>query len=74
MVPCSLLAQLTSDYDGDVRLDDGSHEADCKSIAELLLLGGKSGDVLTLTVRGEEAEAMMERIATFFKSGFETEF
>lgn len=40
MVPCSLLAQLASDFDGEVRLEGGSHEADCKSIAELLLLGG----------------------------------
>lgn len=70
LLPCSTLVHLTRDFAGDVRLSNGEHDADCKSILDLLLLAAEPGTILTLTVTGEQAEVIMEKVSRFFQNGF----
>ncbi len=71
MTPCSVLVRLTNGFAGNVKLSSGGREADCKSILDLMLLGAAPGTVLSLTITGEQADAMMQQITRFFENGFE---
>lgn len=73
MIPCSLMVRLIKDFQGDVRLSNGQHEADCKSMFDLLQLAAAPGTTLSLTVTGEQAEIMAEQISRFFENGFKLE-
>ena len=70
MIPCSLMVRLIKDYQGDVRLSNGQHDADARSMFDLLQLAAGPGTVLTVTVVGEGAESMLEQISRFFENGF----
>lgn len=70
LLPCSTLVHLTQDFTGDVRLSNGEHDADCKSILDLLVLFAEPETILTLTVTGEQAEVMAEKVSRFFQNGF----
>jgi phosphotransferase system HPr (HPr) family protein len=70
MIPCSLMVRLVKDYQGDVRLSNGQHEADARSMFDLLQLAAGPGTVLTVTVVGEGAEILLDQISRFFENGF----
>jgi phosphotransferase system HPr (HPr) family protein len=70
MIPCSLMVRLIKDYQGDVRLSNGQHDADARSMFDLLQLAAGPGTVLTVTVVGDGAEIMLEQISRFFENGF----
>ena len=70
MIPCSLMVRLVKDYEGDVRLSNGLHEADARSMFDLLQLAAGPGTVLTVTVVGEGAEILLDQISRFFENGF----
>ncbi|RCS51917.1 HPr family phosphocarrier protein [Bremerella cremea] len=69
LIPCSNLVHLTKDFPGDVRLSKGEQDASCKSILELLVLFAEPETTLTLTVTGEQAEEMAEKVSQFFSNG-----
>ncbi len=70
MIPCSLMVRLLKDFQGDVRLSNGQHEADARSMFDLLQLAAGPGTSLTVTVSGPSAEIMIEQISRFFENGF----
>lgn len=70
MIPCSLMVRLLKDFAGDVRLSNGHHEADAKSMFDLLQLAAAPGTTLALTVTGPAADLMVEQISRFFENGF----
>lgn len=65
-VPCYHITEIVKDYQGTAHLSNGRSVADCRSVLELMLLNGKEGTELCLTVTGEEAELLVEKIKDFF--------
>jgi phosphocarrier protein HPr len=73
LVPCSLVAKLARQYDGDVHIRKDSLAVDAKNVLELMTLGAACGTVLELTATGDDAEAALDRLVRLFESGFEVD-
>ncbi|MBR5109860.1 MAG: HPr family phosphocarrier protein [Clostridia bacterium] len=52
-----LLVKQTSQYRSDITLSKGGRSANAKGILALMGLGVKQGDVVTVTVEGEDEDA-----------------
>jgi len=70
MLPCTHLVELTRGFEGSVRLSNGSQEADCKSVIELMLLAAPAGTELCLTIDADECQPLANTITKFFEAGF----
>ncbi|MDR1492816.1 MAG: HPr family phosphocarrier protein [Planctomycetaceae bacterium] len=46
------------------------YTADCRSVLNLLSLGAAQGEVLTLSVLGENAESLQKELTTLFENKF----
>jgi len=46
------------------------YTADCRSVLDLLALGAAQGEILTLSVLGEDAESLQKEIMTLFENKF----
>jgi phosphotransferase system HPr (HPr) family protein len=73
MIPCSLMVRLVKDFHGEVRISNGQHEADARSMFDLLQLAAAPGTTLAVTVTGNDAEVMADQISRFFENGFKLE-
>ncbi|MCF0233974.1 MAG: HPr family phosphocarrier protein, partial [Thermoguttaceae bacterium] len=71
--PASLVCAIVSKSKSEASLKKGGYEADCKSCLDLMALVGEKGDVLTLSVTGEDAETVAAAIEDLFNRKFEEE-
>ena len=68
--PAGLLVQVAKKYKSAVSLSLGTKEADCKKLFQLMQLGVKEGDEITITANGEdEGEAVSEIKRTLCEAG-----
>ncbi|MBR2695145.1 MAG: HPr family phosphocarrier protein [Thermoguttaceae bacterium] len=71
----SLICQVSSKYEDEISLTNGSYTADCKSMIDLLSMMAPCGTVLTLTVRGPNSSEIADRFTSLFDTKFsEDEF
>lgn len=71
----SLICQVSSKYEDDISLANGSYTADCKSMIDLLSMMAPCGTVLTLTVQGPNSLEIADRFTSLFDTKFsEDEF
>lgn len=69
--PADMLVRMASQYQSTILIGRGGEEVDCKSILSLLTLGAAEGTQLTLTAKGDDAEAALGEIEQFFLRGFD---
>ncbi len=71
----SMICQLSTAYEDDISLANGSDTADCKSMLDLLSMMAPTGTVLTLTVTGPNSAEIADRFTELFNMKFcEDEF
>ena len=59
--PASIVVATASKFESDIKLHFKSHSANLKSIMNILALGVKSGDEITIDAKGDdEKEAIAE--------------
>lgn len=68
--PCTLVAQAALKFSSRVRLSLEGHEADGKSIMDLMTLAAGPGAELDLEVDGPDAPDALEHLSALFDSGF----
>ncbi|NEG89666.1 HPr family phosphocarrier protein [Bifidobacterium aerophilum] len=73
--PAALFAQAVDDKGIDVTLSFDGEEADAASALEIMTLGVKGGDTVTLTCEedGPEAEAAMDELAEMLTRDLDAE-
>ena len=64
--PAGLLVKEASKFDSDIIITVGNRTADAKKIFSVMKLAAKFGEVLTITVSGEDEEAAFQQIKDFF--------
>ncbi len=68
--PAGLIVQTAKQYSSSVSLTCGDKTADCKKLIELMQLGVKSGDTVTLSAVGDDsAEAISGLTETLRRAG-----
>ena len=68
--PAGLIVQVSKQYSSDISLSCGGRQADCKKLIQLMQLGVKCGDEITVTATGEDsAEAIGEIERTLGRAG-----
>ncbi len=71
----SMICQVSSGYEDDISLTNGSYTADCKSMLDLLSMMAPCGTVLTLNVQGPNSSEIADRFTSLFDTKFsEDEF
>lgn len=60
--PAGLIVQTSKQFKSDIRLKCGVHEADCKKLFQIMQLGVKYGDEITLTADGGDEGAALDEI------------
>lgn len=68
--PSGLLSKTASSYKSDITLSFKEKTVSAKSIMNVLALGLKQGNEVTLTVSGEDEKEAFETIVNLFESGF----
>ncbi len=68
--PAAALVQCVLAYESDVHISVNGNRVNAKSIMGLLTLAATRGTRLTVTCRGEDAEAAMTAVSELFASGF----
>jgi len=69
--PCHALVSCALTFASELRVACGAREVNGKSILELMTLSASCGAELSFKARGEDAEALVEAMATLVESGFE---
>lgn len=67
--PAANLVREAKKFPAAIVLEKGGRRADAKSIFQVLALGVRQGDHITLTVSGDQAEEAFRQIAGFIESG-----
>lgn len=68
--PAAALVQCVLVFHSDVFISFNGSRVNAKSIMGLLTLAATQGSRLTITCKGEDAEATMEAVRVLFASGF----
>jgi len=68
--PCSEIAQVAGKRPCEIHLIAGEKQANARHVFEILTLGLKDGQELTVEAVGEEAEEAVREIVELFEKGF----
>mgnify|MGYP000864738069 CR=1 FL=1 len=68
--PAASLVKTALQFKSDIRISVNGQTANAKSIIGLLTLAAAQGTKLTVTCRGEDAEAAMAALRELVESGF----
>ncbi len=69
--PATSLVQMLAGTDCSVTLKHEERTADAKSVMEILMLAVKPDSDIEVTVEGEDAPSVMERLINAFEEGLE---
>ena len=64
--PAAMLVKTAQEYDSEIVMTCGGHNANAKSIIELLMLGAAQGMRVTLTAVGRDARDAIRAIDNLF--------
>jgi phosphocarrier protein len=60
--PSSLMANIASQFNSEIKIIKDENEVNCKSIMNLLLLAAGKGTVLKIVAHGEDEDQALEAI------------
>ncbi len=66
--PAGLLVKAAKAYASEVNLTKGERTVNCTKLMALMGLGVKCGDVVTISVNGDDEIAATEGMKTFFEA------
>jgi phosphotransferase system HPr (HPr) family protein len=67
--PATALVKLARQFQSDILLKKGIKEVKMNSLLNILSMGVKGGDVVTVLVEGVDEEVAAEALGFFFKEG-----
>ena len=67
--PATALIRLVKPFKSDITLSKGGKTVKLNSMLNILSLGAKGGDSVSVQIDGEDEVAAAEAIATFFSAG-----
>lgn len=65
----SRMVALARRFRAEIRVRCGDHHVDGKSVVSLLTLAGSRGKRLSISARGEDADAALEALCTLVEGG-----
>ena len=65
--PAGMLVKVAGGFKSAVTIDNGVKKADAKRLMAVMSMGVKQGHEVTVTVDGEDEDAAMAALETFFK-------
>lgn len=68
--PCHSVVSTAMSFKSELRIANGDHVVNGKSILELMTLNAAYGCEVELRARGEDAERLLTELAALFESGF----
>ncbi|PLX18332.1 MAG: HPr family phosphocarrier protein [Candidatus Muiribacterium halophilum] len=69
--PASMIVELCSKYDGDIKLEANGMHADAKSILSIMMLAAEKGTAVKISVNGtSDDEGVLNRLNEMFEKGF----
>jgi phosphotransferase system HPr (HPr) family protein len=68
--PCHSVVSLVREFDAELRITNGSHSVNGRSILELMTLAASVGTELELSASGEDASALIEALCGLISAGF----
>ena len=68
--PCHALVSTALEFESTLRVSCSGREADGKSILSLMTLNAPVGSELELVAEGNDAQALIERLAGLVDAGF----
>lgn len=71
--PASLFTQAAAEYDYDIVISLDDEEADAASILEVMTLGAKHGDEVTLSCEDDSATAALDELAAMLERDLDAE-
>ncbi|MEW4989643.1 MULTISPECIES: HPr family phosphocarrier protein [unclassified Corynebacterium] len=71
--PASLFTQAAAEYDYDIVISLDDEEADAASILEVMTLGAKHGDEVTLSCEDDSAAAALDELAAMLERDIDAE-
>ncbi|MFH1239424.1 MAG: HPr family phosphocarrier protein [bacterium] len=71
--PAALFVQLTNKYKSSVKVSKDKEEVNGKSIMGLMMLAAEQGSRITVTVQGEDAGELLDKIEEMIAHKFEEE-
>ena len=71
--PAALFVQLTNKYKSHVKVSKDNEEVNGKSIMGLMMLAAEQGSQITITVEGEDAQQLLDKIEEMIAHKFDEE-
>ncbi|MCG7246105.1 HPr family phosphocarrier protein [Corynebacterium sp. ACRPX] len=71
--PASLFTQAAAEYDYDIVISLDDEEADAASILEVMTLGAKHGDEVTLSCEDDSAATALDELAAMLERDLDAE-
>lgn len=68
--PATMIVKMLQNSKSDVNFIHKRDTINAKSILSILMLAAKKNTLLTISVEGEDAEVVMQRLMTAFETGF----
>ena len=65
--PAGMLVKVAAGFKSDIAIDNGVKKADAKRIMAVMSMGVKQGQEVTVTADGEDEDAAIATLETFFK-------
>lgn len=66
--PAGMLAKTAKEFDSEITITKGEKTVGAAKLMALMGLGVKCGDIITVTVNGDDEEAAFEGIKTFLEN------
>lgn len=68
--PATFIVKLLQNCKSDVNFVHKKESINAKSILSILMLAAKKNSQITVTIEGEDAEDIMDKLAVAFETGF----
>jgi len=69
VLPSKQIVQIAKEFEGDITLIKGEKRANAKKLIEVLSLGGKKNETVTLITEGNKAEEGQQAIGEILTHG-----
>ena len=66
--PAGMLVKEAKEFNSEITITKGEKTAGCTKLIAIMALGVKCGDTVTVTIDGEDEEAAVTAMKTFFET------
>ena len=66
--PAAIFVQIASKYNSQITVTKGKESVNGKSIMGILMLGAQQYSTITVSIEGDDAQAMMDELEAFLKN------